>query len=106
MINATSEEIELFINRFKDHNSSYEELFLYQNCYYFAKILSERFDSGVIMYDRSCQHFLYSKDGLLYDITGNVTEEHDAKDLISLDELETTDPEEYNMIRSICILLT
>ena len=60
-----------FIQKFKTRNgevSQYfiEEFFLKGNCYWFAKILSERF-SGKILYD-------IVNNGI-FDIRGDVTEE-------------------------------
>ena len=75
-----------FIQKFKTRNGEVnqyfiEEFFLKGSCYWFAKILSERF-SGKILYDIVNNHFLfyggYSLDIVnngIFDIRGDVTEE-------------------------------
>ena len=63
-----------FINRFKNH-SSVTDAFQYGCCYWFAKILSERF-CGVIVYDDVENHFGTEINGRVFDITGDVTERY------------------------------
>ena len=40
------------------------------NCYYFAKILQDRFPEGEIYYDVVWGHFVYKIEGRFYDWTG------------------------------------
>lgn len=63
------DEIESFIERFRGA----EEVFLGGCCFWFAKILEERFPGGRIVYDPVSGHFLYGFDWLLWDIRGDRT---------------------------------
>ena len=66
-----------FIARFTDNGKRKEviEALTCGCCYWFAQILSVRFD-GYIMYDLAENHFVTLIDGRLYDITGDVTEHY------------------------------
>lgn len=102
-------EVIKFINTFKYSHSnsskSTEYFFSHGLCYYFAIILQTRFQSGVIMYDRSCQHFVCKIDDLLYDITGDVTDDHYEDDLVEWSEFENIDKQEYDAVHTSCVLL-
>lgn len=43
------------------------------NCYYFAKILKDRFPEGVIFYDVTDGHFIFLYGNKYYDWTGCIT---------------------------------
>jgi len=62
-----------FINNFKSlHPSAIEECFSYGNCYWFAKILADRF-GGIIYYDEVDNHFITKIKDTFYDIMGECT---------------------------------
>lgn len=83
MINRTADEVINFINKFKSYNKNQvlEKTFLEGYCYYFAIILKERFKEGKILYDKVENHFVFSYNNKLYDITGNVTNKHELKNI-------------------------
>lgn len=64
-----------FIRRFTEHdrNGDVSDLFLNGCCYWFARILSDRFH-GVIVYDPVRNHFATQIAARFYDITGEITE--------------------------------
>ena len=65
-------KVERFIDKFKFcHAKELEEVFTEGNCYYFALILSDRFD-GEIYYLPIDNHFVCKIEDKLYDITGKV----------------------------------
>lgn len=100
-------EIEQFINHFKGTNATQilyvEDLFLHQNCYYFAVILNNRFKRGTMMYDENTQHFVIFIDNRLYDITGDVTDKFNLDDLVEINYLDQID--NYDLIKRSCIEL-
>lgn len=62
------------VKQFIEDNFSGNEIkkcFRYGNCYWFAKILKDRFN-GEIMYLPIDNHFVCKIKGKLYDITGEV----------------------------------
>lgn len=70
-----------FINNFKKLNLvQIEESFLYGNCYWFARILVDRFTfydywkthSASIMYNFIDNHFFAKIDNRYYDISGEI----------------------------------
>ncbi len=79
------EEVMKFINHFT-HNGEYKEVidtFTHGCCYWFASILWDRFydcdlniSYGVMMYDEVMNHFGCWIDGIVYDITGDVTNKY------------------------------
>ena len=65
-------QVNNFIHNFKAlHPKEIEESFLYGNCYWFAHILTTRFD-GDIVYLPIENHFLALIDQKFYDISGKV----------------------------------
>lgn len=61
-----------FINNFKElHSSEIEDSFLHGNCYFFAKILKDRF-RGKICYLPIENHFITLIKGEYYDIRGKL----------------------------------
>ncbi len=71
------EEVLGFLSRFTNggKSSGVTDVFANGCCYWMAYILAERFsaDDAVIMYDEAMDHFGTRIDGVVYDITGNVT---------------------------------
>lgn len=68
-----------FISRFTS-NGQYEqveEAFTCGCCYWFAFILISRFPNSTLMYDEIENHFAVMIDGVIYDITGDVTEKYE-----------------------------
>lgn len=63
-------EVISFINNFKNLNTSIiEDCFSYGNCYWFAKILIDRF-GGTLYYDEINNHFFTKIKNTFYDIKG------------------------------------
>lgn len=62
-----------FIKQFRDLGA--ENCFSNGMCYWFAYILQARF-SGDIVYDEVENHFGCDIDGVIYDITGNVSSKY------------------------------
>lgn len=86
----TADGVQPFIHRFhcaKDVDT----VFTNGCCYWFAKILYERFHmtrGADIMYDEVANHFGTQIDGRVFDITGDVTWEYSWKPWSSIgDEL-------------------
>ena len=81
-----------FINNFKKkYPDAMEDTFLHGYCYWFAKILAERFE-GVIYYEPIDNHFIAYIENHFYDITGEVIPSQKARpwSVYQLwDELET-----------------
>lgn len=77
-------EIMLFISRFTGGGRFKEviQVFTSGACYWFAKILHERFSRCVgdpdvtLVYDATINHFGCKINGRVYDITGDCTEEY------------------------------
>lgn len=66
-------DIQRFIQRFRIHGKQVEECFTQGCCYWFARILEERFQGAEIVYDAISNHFAARIDGRVYDITGEIT---------------------------------
>ncbi len=73
-----SEEILGFISRFTDKGRSEQVVAAFTGgcCYWFARVLCERFAafSPALVYDPVMNHFGAEIRGLVYDITGDVTD--------------------------------
>lgn len=77
--------VENFIQHFHDcGKENLTDTFTKGCCYWFAKILCERFAGAKMMYDPVVNHYLAEINGRLYDITGDVTGEYTG--LIPWDE--------------------
>lgn len=75
-----------FITNFKQRSGEknqdiIESFFMEGSCYWFAKILQDRFPNGKILYDVIGNHFLYYggntiniEENGIFDITGEVTQ--------------------------------
>lgn len=106
------EKINHFIDRFT-HGGELKEvknIFSYGGCYWFARILYDRFymleleTDGDILYDPVLNHFACRIDDRIYDITGDITNSsiygwRSWNEYAEIDELET------NRIIKYCILL-
>lgn len=99
--NTDYEYINFFIEYFKRHDKekAVENTFLYDECYYFAIILKERFN-GTILYDIR-GHFVTKIKDHIYDIRGDVTDIYQNIELLTLKELQKLD--NYNDIKCGCI---
>ena len=91
-----------FIIKFKGkYAQALEDTFLFGYCYYFAKMLEERFN-GEIYYLPIANHFITKIDNFFYDIKGLIISMEEKpyswKDYQCLDELEVT------RIKKYCIL--
>ena len=67
-------EITDFIRHFLQENDEVQASFLYGNCYWFAKILEQRFERqyhcGGLYYNQVCNHFAVCLEGELFDALG------------------------------------
>lgn len=81
-------EVAQFLQRF--HSSeNITEVFSFGCCYWFAKILYDRFATTIgatIMYDEVENHFGTRISGRIYDITGDVTSKYEWKPWHALDD--------------------
>lgn len=96
-------EVKEFISRFRRLSPRGEvvDVFTGGCCYWFARILCERFD-GVMMYDPVANHFAAGIAGKLYDITGELTDE---LHMVPWDEYDF-DPTARKRIEEYCIQFT
>ena len=72
------------------------------NCYYFAVILQARFPDGEIVYDPIAGHFLFRRQGRLYDYTGEV-EFSTVRVVIEWSEFDNYDTAQKKVIERDCI---
>ena len=90
-----------FIARFKGS----EEVFLHGCCYWFAKILSERFylrEGAEIKYEPVEGHFVTKINNRFYDVRGDVTELYRGKPMYDMYELHRDDCKLYNHLMRDC----
>ena len=99
MVSKTPEE---FIKNFKAgfNEKSLEECFTQGNCWFFAKILKDRFANSEIYYDPIMNHFVTKVNDNLYDIKGKVI----SGSYVPWEEYKKTDELESNRIYEQCIL--
>ena len=99
-----------FINRFTSNGTRKEVIDCFQNgcCYWFAYILSKRFEDfyfpqSKIYYDEIANHFGYYEQDAnrVYDITGDVTNKYDWE--LSLEEVINKDLVQAKRIVRDCI---
>lgn len=97
----TKAEVLLFVEKFKFTGKTIvEELFTCGNCYYFAVILKERFQTGEIYYLPIENHFVWKYDGILFDIKG----EHSTNErAYSWEEYKKIEPLGAKRIERDCI---
>lgn len=77
MVTAMKDEVLCFLSRFTN-NGQFQQVtdaFTCGCCYWLAYILAERFntDDATIMYDEVMNHFGTMIEGVVYDVTGDVT---------------------------------
>ena len=90
------EEILDFINR---RWRGSEELFTTGNCYWFARILSDRFDT-IMYYMPVSGHFISKdRDDNFYDVTGLITP---TEEVINLETIYFEDPIWYYRLMKNC----
>lgn len=98
---ADEAEILDFIGRFRGA----EKVFLEGCCFWFAKILEERFPGGRIVYDPVRGHFLYDFGWRLWDIRGDRTGEYgEGAHLLDWAEHGDADPVHHERIVRQCVL--
>ena len=73
------------------------------NCYYFSKILHDRFETGKILYDVVYGHFLYEYKDNYYDWTGKVSKEK-YNNTVPWELFKNYDEIQYKIIIRDCIL--
>ena len=86
-----------FIKHFR--NPGTIDVFTNGCCYWFAKILAERFD-GMIMYNPIDNHFATYIKNILYDITGRIKMDNEWVDW---DEYKLIDPLDSRRVIKYCI---
>ena len=71
-------EVLNFISRFTSgtKKAAVEECFTTGCCFWFAHILVARFPQGLLAYDQVANHFGCLIDGIVYDVTGDVTDQY------------------------------
>lgn len=73
-----NQDVANFLNRFHHFEHDVTYTFIHGCCYWFAVMLHERFPGSRIMLCKDALHFVTEIEGRLYDITGDVTGEHDV----------------------------
>ena len=93
-------DVDKFLERFHD-SDSVDAPFTQGCCYWFAFVLYARFltKGATLMYDEVANHFATKIDGIVYDITGDVTNKYSWKDWHSI-----TDEALLSRIRRDCIM--
>lgn len=89
------------------HFKGSEEVFLHGCCYWFAKILYERFEleedfSVDIMYEPVEGHFLAKIRHRFYDVRGDVTEQYRGKPMYDLYTMMREDIKMYRHLMRDC----
>ena len=90
-----------FISRF--HGS--EDVFLHGCCYWFARILFERFSAAEvneIKYEPVEGHFVTKIGNRFYDVRGDVTEMYRGKPMYDMRELVIEDTNMYRRLMRDC----
>lgn len=77
------------------------EVFTNGMCYWFAVILLERF-GGEILYTQVPGHFVCKVDDILYDVTGDVTEQY-MDGLIPWESMQDYDDLLYERLLRDCV---
>lgn len=92
-----------FINNFKGlHRAEIEDTFLHGNCYYFAKILKDRF-RGKICYLPIENHFIACINGQFYDIRGKL--DYIDEKIYDWSTYKNFDESDYKRVIKNCINL-
>ena len=90
-----------FISHFKGS----ERVFLHGCCYWFARILFERFDNEFgadIRYEPVQGHFVTQIATRFYDVCGDVTEKYRGKPMYYLADLRKEDSSYYRHLMRDC----
>lgn len=76
------------------------------NCYYFAQILKQRFEDGVILYDVIDGHFVTLIEGIMYDWSGIVLpdENENSHFYVEWDKFDEYDDLQKKCIEEDCIM--
>lgn len=99
------EKVLKFISRFTGNGHREEVIDCFMNgcCYWFAKVLAERFKecAPLLMYAPVEGHFGALVGGRVYDITGDVTERYNW---VGWDQYRRSEPSQYKIIRRDCVM--
>ena len=102
----TLNEVNQFIKEFKNrvgNPAEIEKFFLNGCCYWFAKILDERFKwKGSIVYDIQNNHFLYKIVDCYFDIRGLISNQSNDN-IVIWDDYLYIDSTHYNRILKDCV---
>ena len=71
------------------------------NCYYFALILKDRFEDGIILYDVIEGHFVFQRHGVKFDWRG-VVDESGEHNYVEWDKFNEYDHEQYCRVANDC----
>ena len=97
-----SKDVKDSVTKFiKRRFSSTDANWMNGNCYWFAKILVERFPGLQIYYEPIEGHFVAGMGGHYYDYTGEIQKNHKY---LALQTIATSDPLWYNKLMKDCIL--
>lgn len=87
-----------FINEFKSSNpKALENVFSNGYCWHFATLLSQLFPNGTVCEAYPCNHIVYVKESVAYDINGVTTVKYEK--LRPLGELSESYIKEYTHIK-------
>lgn len=98
---AHHHEVLRFIAKFRGS----EDVFLNGCCYWFARILEERFGNygASIAYEPREGHFITIINGRAYDVRGDVTHLYWGKTLYDLNQLDGWDSTLYERLMRDCV---
>lgn len=117
-MNTVTSDIEKFIAKFNEGNQDIINFFMNGKCYWFAKVLQERFDSGNILYNEIDGHFVYyypaswedENYGVnLYDIRGRMKFNNKGELLeymrkcINFEYMKSVDKSHYDRLIRDCV---
>lgn len=92
-----------FIDRFKfKHQEELIEVFSKGNCYHFTLILLHLFPNGEILFNWLLGHFVFRCNEKIYDITGDVTQDHKQENLVNFEQLSVIDPVWHKRLMKNC----
>lgn len=93
-------EIKEFINR----RFPYDNMWMCQNCYWFSRILVDRFPQLDIYYLPICGHFMAGDGEIFYDWIGTKTKDITLEEKpIKLSVIRTKDPVWYSRLMRDCM---
>jgi hypothetical protein len=91
----------MFISKFSRFNGA-AVMFTEGMCYWFAHILNAQF-GGEIHYLPIVGHFVAKIEGVIYDITGDVTDKYAQEKSYEWDFLQEYDPKWASNIKRDCV---